>query len=340
MKFKVYVWCATYNQSEYIVDTMDGFVMQQTNFPFVCCIVDDASTDGEQKIIQDYLDAYFDLSEKSVGYKRETDYAHIIFAQHKKNKNCYFAVLFLKENLYSKHQSAKKRLYISEWRDNSEYEAICEGDDFWICSNKLQIEVDFMDQHQDYGLVHTDFDLVKGNRNHKVHEHKDGNYWPYSLTEGLSIGTLTTLIRMSVFDIIPEFYLTEKWPMGDKPLWIEISRYFKIHYIPMVTAKYRVLENSASHGNIEKLISFLDASEDITTFYAQKFGVSVRDRWTKVYYYENLMKYAYRFSDSESAAKFFKFALKNKCASFKLFVFYLGAKYVSLRRIISKFGGN
>lgn len=50
-KFKVSVRCFTYNQADYITDTMDGFTMQQTNFPFVCCIVDDASTDGEQNVI-------------------------------------------------------------------------------------------------------------------------------------------------------------------------------------------------------------------------------------------------------------------------------------------------
>ena len=49
-KFKVYVSCFTFNQAKYIEDAMNGFVMQQTDFPFVCCIVDDASTDKEQKV--------------------------------------------------------------------------------------------------------------------------------------------------------------------------------------------------------------------------------------------------------------------------------------------------
>ena len=45
LRYKVFVWCNTYNQASYIKDTMDGFCMQQTNFPFVCMIMDDASTD-------------------------------------------------------------------------------------------------------------------------------------------------------------------------------------------------------------------------------------------------------------------------------------------------------
>ena len=40
-----------YNQSKYIEDALNGFIMQKTNFPFVCVIIDDASTDGEQDVI-------------------------------------------------------------------------------------------------------------------------------------------------------------------------------------------------------------------------------------------------------------------------------------------------
>lgn len=129
-KFKVTVSCMTYNQSKYITDAMNGFTMQQTSFPFVCTIVDDASTDGEQEVIRKYVENNFDFSEGSVAYHKETDYAHITYAQHKTNNNCYFAVLYLKENHYSKNKD--KDCYLTEWREGIEYFALCEGDDFWI----------------------------------------------------------------------------------------------------------------------------------------------------------------------------------------------------------------
>lgn len=106
--FKVCVRCFTFNQAKYIEETMNGFTMQQTNFPFVCCIVDDASTDGEQEVIKKYMNMHFDYSPNSVSFDKETDNAYIHYAQHKENKNCYFAVLFLKENLYSKKEGFKK----------------------------------------------------------------------------------------------------------------------------------------------------------------------------------------------------------------------------------------
>ena len=152
-KFKVTVSCMTYNQSKYITDAMNGFTMQQTSFPFVCTIVDDASTDGEQDVIRKYVEDNFDFSEGFVAFHKETDYAHITYAQHKTNKNCYFAVLYLKENHYS--QRKPKMGYLSEWRDMCEYEAICEGDDYWIDPLKLQKQVDYLDAHLDYSMCFT-----------------------------------------------------------------------------------------------------------------------------------------------------------------------------------------
>lgn len=203
----------------------------------------------------------------------------------------------------------------------------------------MQKQADFLDSHPDYGLVHTDFDLVKGKRNHKVIIHDDGNYWPYSLTEELNIGTLTTMIRLSVFKVIPRLYLDKKWLMGDKPMWIEISRYFKIHYIPEIMAKYRVLEESASHGDIEKLIAFLNSGADITIFYANYFAVPMKPKEKWLYYHETLMKYACRLSKKEYAFKFLKNALRNRCVSLKLLIWYLGVNFSFVKKIIkNQFG--
>jgi glycosyltransferase involved in cell wall biosynthesis len=148
--FLVRINCLTYNHAPYIEDAMNGFCMQETTFPFVATIIDDASTDGEQEVIKKYLDDKFDLSENSVSRKWETDDAHFIYAQHKENKNCYFAVVLLKYNFWQLGKD--KQPLVKEWRDIAEYIAFCEGDDYWIDREKLEKQINFLEQHPDYSM--------------------------------------------------------------------------------------------------------------------------------------------------------------------------------------------
>ena len=154
----VYVSCMTFNHAPYIVDAMNGFTMQETNFPFICAIIDDVSTDGEQGVIKNYLKEHFALEDKSITRHEETDDYVLTFARHKTNLNCYFAVLYLKYNHYSIKKS--KVPYISQWREKAKYIAICEGDDYWIAPDKLQKQVDFMEKYPDISYTCTRYNVV------------------------------------------------------------------------------------------------------------------------------------------------------------------------------------
>ena len=156
--YKVCVYCNTYNQASYIKDTMDGFCIQQTNFPFVCMIMDDASTDGEPEVIKQYLHDYFDIE-----WTKETDDYHLTLARHQENKNCYFAVYLLKYNHYS---IKKRRLrYYRELTDEIDYVALCEGDDYWTDAHKLQKQADALDATPQVTLVYTNFQTIDGEGN-------------------------------------------------------------------------------------------------------------------------------------------------------------------------------
>lgn len=272
-KFKVCVRCFTYNQSKYITDALNGFCMQETNFPFVCCVVDDASTDGEQEVINKYVEQHFNLEDTAVAYKKETDYAYITYAQHKTNKNCYFAVLLLKRNYYSTGEGEKKMEYISEWLDNVEYEALCEGDDWWIEPKKLQMQIDFMDNNPEYGLCHTNYKYGKGKHPGRPDvlpndDYSNGKF--FSVQH--HICTATTLIRISTYKKIPKLWVDKNWMMTDLCVWIELSQISKIKYLSNVTAYYRVLSQSASHGDIKHSIKFGNSALQIRQFYANYYA--------------------------------------------------------------------
>ena len=145
--FLVSVRCISYNHASYIKDCMNGFTMQETKFPYVCVIDDDASTDGEPEVITNYMAEHFNIDDKDVVRSEETDDYRMIFAQHKTNKNCFFAVFFLKYNHYSIGKSRES--YVARFVDGTKYMAICEGDDYWIDQLKLQKQVDALENHSD-----------------------------------------------------------------------------------------------------------------------------------------------------------------------------------------------
>lgn len=281
-KFKVCCRCFTFNHSKYITDAMNGFTMQKTSFPFVCTIVDDASTDGEQDVIRKYVDEQFDFSEGSVSFHKETDYAYITYAQHKTNKNCYFAVLYLKENLYSKKQSFKKLEYISEWRDGVEYMALCEGDDYWIVPDKLEKQVKFLDSHHNYYACLTRFYKYKqsekkmcgigGNKRETIKE---------MLWKDVQFGTATILFNYQIYldyreEIQPQ---NQNWLMGDKPLFFYLGYRGRVKTLPLVSSVYRILETSASHSNdINLQLKRARNTIDIYHYYAKKY-LNENDKW-------------------------------------------------------------
>ena len=147
--FRVRTMCATYNHESYISDALKGFVIQETTFPVVYTIVDDASTDRTAEVIREFVKENFALQDTSVAYEKDTDYGHVTFARHKTNKNCFFAVIYLKENHYSQKKS--KAPYLTEWMD-TKYVALCEGDDYWTDPLKLQKQVDFLEGHPGFSM--------------------------------------------------------------------------------------------------------------------------------------------------------------------------------------------
>ena len=150
-EYKVLVYCATFNQSKYIEDTLNGFAIQKTSFPFVCLVIDDASTDGEQDVLKRWIESHCNPKDIEM---YDHPLSMILKAPDKDNLNCIYVIHLLKKNLFRKQE---KRDIISFWERQCKYEALCEGDDYWIDPLKLQKQVDFMDKNPNYSLCHSSF---------------------------------------------------------------------------------------------------------------------------------------------------------------------------------------
>ncbi len=269
--FKVSVRCMTYNQSTYIGDAMNGFCMQQTDFPFVCIVMDDASTDGEQKVICQYMEEHFDLSDKMVVKNEETDDYTMTFAQHKENKYCFFAVYYLKYNHYKKKD---KTQYYSVFEKNTKYIAMCEGDDYWSNPEKLQCQVAIMDTDDSISICHTSFSyLDEGDDNLRIfddsvvksyHEH----YNKMSIICGILdhnkylIQPVTTMWRQASFMRIKNLLIVKgtSFLMGDTQLMACLANIGQVVYVEKITSVYRRHIGSACRPKSDKGIARFNLS--------------------------------------------------------------------------------
>lgn len=240
-KFLVYVSCMTYNHSAFIEETLNGFCSQQTTFPFVCAIIDDASTDGEPEVIRKYLNNHFDVGDNNITKKEETLDFELTFTRHETNINCYFLVLFLK---YNHHRKKPKFPYVAEWRNNSKYVALCEGDDYWIDSNKLQKQVDFLETHPDYSMTCHRTLLYSNKRKKYIGENYCYDHNSVVDTKdiinrgGLFISTCSIIYRKEIRDNYPNY--CKQCPVGDYPLQIMAAMKGKIYYFDNIMSVYRV----------------------------------------------------------------------------------------------------
>lgn len=268
IEFLVWVRCFTFNHAPYIVDTMNGFTKQRTTFPYICTIVDDASTDGEPEAIRKYVEQYFDLDDAATVHHEETSDYNLLYARHKENKNCYFAIYWLKYNHHSINKS--KLLYLSGWSD-VKYKAICEGDDYWASTEKIQRQASFLEDNCDYVMIYSSAKILKKGRMDGIIGFKTCDF--ESIIKNNGIPTLTTMFRQEIYkkyynEIIP--ITPQKWMMGDYPLWLFLSLNGKIQYINEPLCVYRKLEESASHStNQQKSLLFAESICQIRIFFIQ-----------------------------------------------------------------------
>lgn len=272
-EYKVLVRCFTFNHSKFIEEAFNGFAMQQTNFPFACLVMDDASTDGEQEVIKAWMECECDMERAET---IDIPTSVVIIVPHKTNTSCTFAFYLLKQNLYKAKE--EKMRHVTPWREKCEYEAMCEGDDYWIDPMKLQRQVEIMESDDSIGLCYT---------RAKIFNQKLGSFEPVlagKKFEGISqilcenpVVTLTAIYKTRVINnyLIEIDPYVKEWKMGDYPLWLFIYEQKDICFINDITGVYRSLEESASHSNdINKKVGFLDSFYDIQCYFSTRYKIS------------------------------------------------------------------
>lgn len=301
---KVFIKTITFNQSRYIRETLRGVAMQKTVFPFVHLVIDDASTDGEQNVILQWMDEHCDMDTAEYA---DTPVAKTIIAKCKCNSKCTLAAYLLNKNLFN-DKLEKEKLY-QPWRKYCEYEAPCEGDDYWIDPLKIQKQVDFLDSHSDYSMCFHNAYRYSEKQRKRVSSFDrspvNTDFDTKTVIEGGGdfVPTCSMMYRLDLYSKAPSIVFSQY--VGDYPLQMYMAMVGKIHYFADTMSVYRV-DNSNSwvgqnistqdfekrktiHQKEIKLLKEFDEWSDYkyhATFEKVKNQFLLRDYWCHGHYVE------------------------------------------------------
>ncbi len=213
----VSITCTAYNHEKFIRDTIEGFLMQKTTFPFEIIIHDDASTDNTAEIIKEYELKYPDLIKP----------------------------IYQKENQLSKGISITLNYTLP--RAKGKYIAMCEGDDFWTDPDKLQKQIDFLESNSDYSLcvggyksvnVHTKEEEEVIKIPNGVIKDNEGYTFTLSDTRNNWITKTLTLVFRNKSEILKQ--LGQYKSIRDVHLIYHILKTGKGYYFTEVMGTYRI----------------------------------------------------------------------------------------------------
>lgn len=231
----VSVYMLTYRHEKFIAQAIEGVIAQKCNFPIELIIGEDCSPDDTRKIVLDYQRRYPNLIRVLISMRNVGAYAN--------GRRCQLAT-------------------------RGKYVALCEGDDYWHHSYKLQMQVDLMEANPEIVVCHTDFDrLTRFRRRQRCYQNHPPKWLAngsayISLLHDWSVRTATSIYRREVFE---KFWGTafdnENWPFGDINRLLFASRMGKFKYIDISTATYRKVRGSACNRENDSHTAMMIAVE-------------------------------------------------------------------------------
>lgn len=180
------ILCITYNHARYIAKALDAFLAQQTNFAIEIVLADDCSTDETLDIVEGYRD-------------QAGDRLHVLTSP-------------INQGITRNFRRALRAC-------RGKYVAICEGDDYWRGSTKLQTQVDYLERHLDCVITFHNATIVDDDGEHDVPQLPPQLRCDASAAELIAtrpISTLTTCFRNVLDSLPPEF---DQAPALDICLW-------------------------------------------------------------------------------------------------------------------------
>ena len=293
----VSVYCLAYNHEKYIKTALEGFVKQKTQFSYEVIVHDDASTDGTADIIKEYAENYPDIIKPI--FQRENQYSK--------------GISFIHEIIYP---------YI-----RGKYVAVCEGDDYWCDENKLQRQVDWMENHPEYVFCGHNTLIINQNTGEQRCFCKESEDRDVSMNDLLKkprpfFHTSSFLFRTEYWNVPLELQTKE---FGDYPRAIYMCLSGKVRYLHEVMSVYRLYAEDSwstktdhspeSKKRTNDLFSaLLQLLDNLNAYTNGDYNIQITNLKTDIEYkmllnneeYETIIKYYKKRLNQEKIIKRFK----------------------------------
>lgn len=200
----------TYNHEKYIAKALDGVLMQRTSFEYEIVVGEDCSTDNTRNILLNYQ-------------KRYPDKIRLLL--HDKNQGMH-------KNAEQTYASCKGK-----------YLAMLEGDDYWTSPEKLQKQVDFLDNHSDCVICFHNVLIEYDDESCESRPFCSPSQKEFSTVEDLLVlgnfmPSCSKMYRRELIGTIPDWIISLK--MGDWPHDICIAHTGKIGYLNEIMGVYLI----------------------------------------------------------------------------------------------------
>ncbi len=313
----------SFNQAGTIEQTFDSILNQNCGPVYEIIIGEDFSSDNTREICNEYLNKYPGV----------------------------FIPLFHKRNV-----GVGANFAMCMKQAIGKYIAICAADDYWHNSDKLKLQIDFLEKNPQIGLVYTDYDkldlksgrIIKNYIKSTGKEIFEGPGLMKAFFEGkVPVLTLTVMFRKELFDkFIPaDDYIKYHFPLEDWPTWLILSKFTEIGYIDISAGIYRYGGESISHTlRYDRAIERFAKEKIMYKYLCEKFP---EDLFYNEAGYDNyvkrvLLNLAYKKLDYQAANTYAQELTHMKVENFKIkmakhrFTFFIFGCLKLIRKYIFK----